>query len=226
MGTTSGTGPAHGHSFPGLRKPCIQALSRSDQAPCGLYSHRLAQTPQRACARSRAHFTRLIVHSAQKAAPPRQVRAELCPPVSLWGSVSPLAVSLPLLCCPQGKERKRSGENQATTPLCHVAPWVAEPAGPPGAPGARDQDIPSTHHTHHCVLVVLTHRQMGVGSEMGAKSSTAPNRPGTCQWHGAVRLPGGGGAPNPNQEEEASKGQTTHPQGCPRLPAAEAGRPH
>ena len=120
-------------------KPCVPELSHSGPLLVCLFSvlHRRPCEPAQAAGR---HFTHLIITRSPKGgpAPPGPCGAApsgfLCLSGALY--VSPLAISLPLLCCPQGEERKRRGENRATTPLCQVAPWVAEPGGPPGA---RDQ---------------------------------------------------------------------------------------
>lgn len=141
---------------------------------------------------ARRHFTGLFITFSPKGGPalpgPRgAVRSGLlC--VSGALSVSPLAISPPLLCCPQGKERKRRGENRATMPLCQAAPWVAEPGGPPGTPGARDQTFwaPTTLTTASWWCRPIA--RWGWAQRQGEKSSTAPKKPGKCQWHGAVQL--------------------------------------
>lgn len=117
-------------------KPCVPELSRSGPHLVCVFSvlHRRPCEPAQAAWR---HFTRLITTLSPKGGPatrgPRGAAPSrfLCLSGAL--SVSPLAISLSLLCCPQGKERKRRGENRATMPLCQVAPWGAEPGGPPGA---------------------------------------------------------------------------------------------
>lgn len=92
--------------------------------------------------------------------------------------------------------------------------------------------------------MVSTYRQMGVGSETdGARSPAQPLRSlarasgvelsGFAERTRADKLREAPGsrpserrrAPNPNQEKEASEGQTTHPRGCPKLPEEEAGHP-
>lgn len=155
------------------------------RSPLGLYFHCLAQTSCEPAQAARCHFTGLFITLSPKGGPaPCRVHGAvrsglLC--VSGALSSPPLWLSVrSLLCCPQGKERKRRGENRATMPLCQAAPWVAEPEGLLSS-WSKGPDIwaPTTVTTasRWCRPIA----RWGWAQRQGEKSSTASKKPGKCQ---------------------------------------------
>lgn len=166
-------------------KPCVPELSRSGPHLVCVFSVPVSLHKQHGVT-SRV----LLSHSARKVAQPREVHVELRPPgssVSLGLSLSPLWLSV----CPSSAvhRAKRGREEVRIGPQCPSARW--HPGGQ-SLVGLLERGTRHSEHPPHPPPrpggVDLSPDGGGLRDGRGEKSSTAPKKPGTCQWCGAVRL--------------------------------------
>ena len=180
-----GTGPAHRHNLLVRRETLLPELSRSGPHLVCVFSVPVSLHKQHGVT-SRV----LLSHSARKVAQPREVHVELRPPgssVSLGLSLSPLWLSV----CPSSAvhRAKRGREEVRIGPQCPSARW--HPGGQ-SLVGLLERGTRHSEHPPHPPPrpggVDLSPDGGGLRDGRGEKSSTAPKKPGTCQWCGAVRL--------------------------------------